>query len=142
MIEVYEDGATISKEEQGLIELAATTALKSEGTEGDLTVVISSEERIRQLNFEFRSIDKVTDVLTFPAWEGNPADGYLGDIMICRKRAKQQAQQYGHSLSRELSFLTLHGVLHLLGYDHMNQEDERIMVDKQKKLLEGLGQKR
>ncbi|MDD3400125.1 MAG: rRNA maturation RNase YbeY [Eubacteriales bacterium] len=142
MIEVYEDGAEINADEQALIVQAATAALKSENAKGDLTVVVASEQRIHQLNLEFRSIDRVTDVLTFPAWDGKPMDGYLGDIMICKKRAQEQAEQYGHSFDRELTFLTLHGVLHLLGYDHMTPSDEGVMLDKQRKLLEGLGQSR
>ena len=84
----------------------------------------------------------MTDVLTFPAWEGEislSADGYLGDIMICYDRATEQAKEYGHSLTRELSFLAVHGVLHLLGYDHMTEADERIMREKQTAILESRG---
>ena len=84
----------------------------------------------------------MTDVLTFPAWEGEDplsADGYLGDIMICYDRAVEQAETYGHSLLRELSFLAVHGVLHLLGYDHMTEADERVMREKQTTILDGIG---
>ena len=85
----------------------------------------------------------MTDVLTFPAWEGDailcPPDGYLGDIAICFERAKEQAEEYGHSLERELAFLSVHGALHLLGYDHMQPEDEKKMFSKQDEILNELG---
>jgi probable rRNA maturation factor len=90
--------------------------------------LVTDAEEIQQLNASYRNIDRVTDVLTFPAWEGDailcPPDGYLGDIAICYERAAEQAQEYGHSLERELAFLAVHGALHLLGYDHMKPEDE------------------
>ena len=95
----------------------------------------------RTLRLEWDGADRV-DVLTFPAWEGETslsADGYLGDVMICYERAKEQAEQYGHSLLRELSFLAVHGCLHLLGYDHMTEADERVMREKQTAILEGIG---
>ena len=103
---------------------------------------INTPERIQTLNRDFRHVDAVTDVLTFPAWEGEislSADGYLGDIMICYERAKEQAEAYGHSLERELSFLAVHGVLHLLGYDHMTEQDERVMREKQTAILDSIG---
>lgn len=142
MIEIYEDGARLLDAEEELLRTAAEYALNSEGATGDLTIAIGSEQRIHQLNREFRQVDRVTDVLTFPAWDGKSVDGYLGDIMICRQRAVEQAEQYGHSLNRELSFLTIHGVLHLLGYDHIDPSDEQIMLTRQRNILEGLGQNR
>jgi probable rRNA maturation factor len=85
----------------------------------------------------------VTDVLTFPAWEGDallcPPDGYLGDIAICYERAVEQAEEYGHSLERELAFLAVHGALHLLEYDHMEPADEQRMMQKQEEILHTMG---
>ncbi len=146
MIEVYCENEQLSNEEQRLIMAAAEAALAHEGRGGDLTVLVDDEAHIEALNREFRHVDRVTDVLTFPAWEGDeivlPPDRYLGDIMICKKRAEEQAETYGHSLARELAFLTVHGVLHLLGYDHMEPADEQLMREKQTRILEGMGQAR
>ncbi len=142
MIDVFSVTVEITEAERTGIERAAEAALKSEGRSGDLTILIDTPERIRTLNREFRNVDRVTDVLTFPAWEGEislSADGYLGDIMICYDRAKEQAEEFGHSLRRELSFLAVHGVLHLLGYDHMTEADEKRMREKQTAILEGIG---
>ena len=114
MIDVFSETVEITEEERTGILRAAQAALDSEGRDGDLTILIDTPERIRTLNRDFRHVDAVTDVLTFPAWEGEislSADGYLGDIMICYDRAVEQAETYGHSLLRELSFLAVHGVL-------------------------------
>ncbi len=143
-MELYTEGLTLKPEEESCIRNAVLAALKAEGREGeDLTVLVSTEERIRELNRDYRHVDRVTDVLTFPAWEGEellaPPDGYLGDIMICYKRALVQAEEYGHTLARELAFLAVHGVLHLLGYDHMQEDEEREMRDRQRTILEGMG---
>ena len=145
MIDVISDSIPISEAERTSIERAAEAALAFEQRDGDLTVLIDTPDRIQTLNREFRKVDRVTDVLTFPAWEGEIslcADGYLGDIMICYERAKEQAEEYGHSLERELSFLAVHGVLHLLGYDHMTEEDEHRMREKQTAILDRIGVKR
>ena len=145
MIEVFSETVELSEAERTGIRNAAQAALDSEGRDGDLTILIDTPERIQTLNREFRHVDAVTDVLTFPAWEGEislSADGYLGDIMICYDRAKEQAEQYGHSLLRELSFLAVHGCLHLLGYDHMTEADERVMREKQTAILDSMGVKR
>ena len=142
MIDVFSDTVALSEEERTGIVRAAEAALLSEGRDGDLTILIDTPERIQTLNRDFRHVDRVTDVLTFPAWEGEislSADGYLGDIMICYERAKEQADEYGHSLLRELSFLAVHGVLHLLGYDHLTEADERVMREKQTQILDGIG---
>ena len=145
MIDVFSETVELSEAERTGIRNAAQAALDSEGRDGDLTILIDTPERIQTLNREFRHVDAVTDVLTFPAWEGEislSADGYLGDIMICYDRAKEQAEQYGHSLLRELSFLAVHGCLHLLGYDHMTEADECVMREKQTAILDSMGVKR
>ena len=142
MIDVLSEAFSVSESERDAIVRAAQAALDVEKRDGDLSILIDTPERIRALNGAFRNVDKVTDVLTFPAWEGEislAADGYLGDIMICYERAKEQAREYGHSLERELSFLAVHGVLHLLGYDHMTEADELVMREKQTMILESIG---
>ena len=142
MIDVFSETVEITDAERTGIARAAQAALDAEERDGDLTILIDTPERIQTLNREFRRVDAVTDVLTFPAWEGEDplsADGYLGDIMICYDRAVEQAETYGHSLLRELSFLAVHGVLHLLGYDHMTEADERVMREKQTAILNSIG---
>ena len=140
MIEIFETGVTLPEGGRALLERAMSSALAHEGASGDVTILVTTPEEIRRMNREFRNIDRVTDVLTFPAWEGEavmaPPDGYLGDVAICLERAREQAQDYGHSLERELGFLAVHGGLHLLGYDHMTPEDEAVMFKKQDAILE------
>ncbi len=126
-----------------LIERAVKTALAHRNNTGSVGVLLTSEQEIQRLNREFRNIDRVTDVLSFPAWEGEqiavPPDGYLGDIAICMARAAEQAQTYGHSIEREMAFLAVHGTLHLLGFDHMNEDEERLMRGQQKEIMEEMG---
>lgn len=142
MIEIFETGVTLPEGGRALLERAMSAALAHEGALGDVTILVTTPEEIQRMNREFRNIDRVTDVLTFPAWEGEvlmaPPDGYLGDVAICLERAREQAQDYGHSLERELGFLAVHGGLHLLGYDHMTPEDEAVMFKKQDAILEGM----
>lgn len=117
-------------------------------------VVIVDEEEIRRLNREIRSIDKVTDVLSFPSLDGikgikilkknYPADHdengglFIGSIALCQKRAKEQAEEYGHSYERELYYLVTHGLLHLLGYDHIEEGDRAEMRAKEENVLKKL----
>lgn len=103
------------------------------------SIIFVDEEKIQKINKEYRGIDKVTDVISF-AFEDNETLVYnnvrvLGDIYICIPRMLEQAEEYGHSVKRELSFLTVHGILHLLGYDHMKKEDEEIMFKLQELIL-------
>ena len=111
----------------------------------ELYISVVSPVTIRRLNREYRNVDAITDVLSFPAidWEGEepgriPADKHidinpktdrfvLGDIVICLARAEEQARDYGHGIEREVCFLAVHGVLHLLGFDHINEDEERRM---------------
>lgn len=142
MTEVLTDDFPLTEQETAWIVSAAEAALAFENARGDLSVRVDTPEHIQRLNRDFRHVDRVTDVLTFPAWEGEDplgGDGYLGDIMICYDRAKEQAEEYGHSLARELAFLTVHGVLHLLGYDHMTEPEEKVMREKQTAILDGMG---
>lgn len=142
MIEIISAINDIREEDIQEIEKAASFALEYEKRKGDLSIQIDSPEHIHELNLQFRNVDRVTDVLTFPSWEGDDplsGDGYLGDIMICYERAIEQAKEYGHSLKRELAFLTVHGILHLLGYDHILEADEIIMRAKQTAILNEMG---
>ncbi|MDO5110699.1 MAG: rRNA maturation RNase YbeY [Clostridia bacterium] len=123
-----------------MIERAVQAALLYEHRQGDVTVMLTDDESIHHLNRDYRHVDRPTDVLTFPAWEGEALlqqpDGYLGDIAISLPTALRQAAEYGHSLTRELSFLAVHGTLHLLGYDHMEQADADVMFALQDRILE------
>lgn len=107
----------------------------------ELSVSMVDEFKIQSINNEYRNIDKVTDVISFALeddevfhFEGQPR--CLGDIFICVKRAIVQAKDYNHSLQRELAFLFVHGLLHLFGFDHINEEDEKVMISLQNKILE------
>ena len=127
-----------------LIENVISEALKYEGVSDNTEISVTIVD-----NEEFRNIDRATDVLSFPLIdfdnEDLPNDGskiYLGDIIISIERAKEQANEYGHSLDREVGFLTAHSMLHLLGYDHMVPEEEKVMFAKQEEILSNLGLKR
>lgn len=118
-------------------------------------LIAVDEAEIRQLNAQTRGVDKVTDVLSYPALEdvkGKAIVGaehpfetdeegniLLGSIVVCIKRAKEQAEEYGHSFERELHYLIVHGVMHCLGYDHIVDEDKREMRIAEEKVLEKLG---
>lgn len=131
-----------------LIESCTRAALEEEGIEDDaeVSVTLVDNARIRELNAEFRDIDRETDVLSFPLGddEGFEVDPdtdaiLLGDIVISLERAAAQAEEYGHSFWREVAFLITHSLFHLLGYDHMTPGEETEMFAKQEKVLEKLG---
>lgn len=131
-----------------LIEDCTRTALESEGIEDDaeVSVTLVDNARIRELNAEFREIDRETDVLSFPlgdedGFEVNPDTDaiLLGDIVISLERAISQAEEYGHSIRRETAFLLTHSLFHLLGYDHMTPDEEQEMFAKQEAVLQRLG---
>lgn len=134
-----------------LIEKVISEALRYEGVNDntEVSVTIVDNEEIRKINNKFRNIDRATDVLSFPLIdfdnESLPDDGskiYLGDIIISIERAKEQAKEYGHSIDREIGFLTAHSMLHLLGYDHVVPEEEKEMFAKQEEILNNLGLRR
>jgi probable rRNA maturation factor len=115
----------------------------------EVSVTFIDNKKIHKLNLEHRDKDKPTDVLSFPMWEkeeladGTAFEGYavtLGDIIISAEKAKAQAEEYGHSIERELCFLAVHSTLHLLGYDHeVSEDDEKYMNDKQEEVLARIG---
>jgi probable rRNA maturation factor len=146
MIDIQSELENLPKGAETLIHDAVQAALLRGPGGGDVCVLITDAEEIQRLNANYRGIDRVTDVLTFPAWEGDailcPPDGYLGDIAICIDRAQEQAEEYGHSLERELAFLAVHGALHLLGYDHETPDGEADMHKKQDEILNELGYRR
>lgn len=105
-------------------------------------IIFIDDEEMHKLNKEYRGIDRTTDVLSFALNDNkhiNPILNSLGDIFISIPKMIEQAKEYGHSEKRELSFLVVHGMLHLLGYDHMEPSDEEIMFGLQKEILEELG---
>ena len=118
-------------------------------------IIVTDEAEIRRLNAEARGIDAVTDVLSFPSLDGirgkalkkadfpfevdEEGNIFLGSIVICEKRAKEQAEEFGHSYLRELHYLAVHGLWHLLGYDHMTETDKLEMRAKEEKILSKLG---
>ena len=109
----------------------------------ELSVIFVDDKRIHEINREYRQIDRSTDFISFALEdseqyyiEGMPRE--IGDIFISIDHAKMQAEEYGHSLYREMCFLFTHGLLHLLGFDHMNEEDEKVMFGRQKTILDAL----
>lgn len=140
----------ITEKEENLIEKVILKTAELEGIEdGDVVVTLVDDEKIHSLNKEYRGIDRPTDVLSFAMndesedemeifYDDEEIDNTLGDIIISIPRTIEQAKDYGHSFERELGFLTVHGFLHLLGYDHDTEEDEKIMFSKQEKVLENL----
>ena len=114
---------------------------------GDVTfnIIFVNNPYIHELNKNYRNIDRETDVITFALEDDktfNPDERILGDIYISIDKVKSQSEEYGHSLMRELCFLSVHGMLHLLGYDHMEKEDERVMFNLQEEILDEMGIKR
>ena len=96
-----------------------------------------SPREIHRLNLQFRQVDRPTDVLSFPDGDINPETNrrFMGDVLICRAVAKRQAKELGHSLAREITFLQVHGTLHLFGYDHIEPEDEVKMLGLQREIM-------
>lgn len=128
-----------------VLEPLLTYALEVENVDNlEFNVIIINNEEIHKINKEYRGIDRPTDVISF-ALEDYKDIKYendyrvLGDIYISIDKIKEQAKEYGHSEKRELAFLAVHGLLHLLGYDHMEKEDEKVMFSRQELILDGYG---
>lgn len=117
---------------------------QSEFPGAEVSVVLADNEYIHRLNKQYRDIDTPTDVLSFAMLEGEEdspveeSEVLLGDIVISVERAQQQAEDYGHSFTREVAYLTAHGMFHLLGYDHNSEEERKIMREKEEQILSEL----
>ena len=128
---------------QDLLERAARTALEheSESLDSDLSIILTDDARLHELNLNYLGVDAPTDVLSFPASETDPETGahYIGDILISTPRAQTQADAAGHPLESEVQLLVVHGVLHLIGHDHAEAEEKARMWKAQAEILERLG---
>ncbi|MBD7935812.1 MULTISPECIES: rRNA maturation RNase YbeY [Cytobacillus] len=138
-----------TREIENLLQFAAVKEVVEEDTEISITFVENA--RIQEINREYRNKDKATDVISFAMEEmgegeipliGEGLPRMLGDIIISIPKAVEQAEEYGHSFMRELGFLSVHGFLHLLGYDHETTEEEKIMFTRQKEILDEFGLQR
>ncbi len=125
--------------------------------EAEVSLLLTTDEEIRRMNKEFRQIDRATDVLSFPMVDYEEAGAFdfleerddcfhpetgeliLGDIVISKEKVLAQAEEYGHSVRREFAFLIAHSILHLTGYDHMEEDERRMMERMQREILEKLG---
>ena len=132
-----------------LINKVLEECFKTEGLEDSkiyISITLTNPENIRRLNNEYRQIDKETDVLSFPMFEKNEISGLknleyeeaLGDIIISIERVEEQAKEYGHSFERELAYMVVHGFYHLMGEDHIKEEDKVIMRAKEENVLSKL----
>ena len=144
--QVFPDASALENALDGFVETDVPLTIE---------VLFVNEEEIRRLNRDIRSIDKVTDVLSFPALDLERGQAIkraeypfeideegcllLGSIAICIKRAREQAEEYGHSYERELHYLMVHGIMHCLGYDHMEESDKAQMREQEEKILNKLG---
>lgn len=145
LLENNQEKIAIPDEVEGLITKAMNIVAKRENlgpnTEVDITIV--DNEEIHQLNRDYRGVDRPTDVLSFaldegdeePEIIGDEAEHLLGDIIISAPIAKAQGEEFGHGLNREMTYLAVHGILHLLGYDHMEEEDKKIMRKQEEEVL-------
>lgn len=140
-IEIFnETDEVLEKELNELKDMLSDYCIREKLDNVIFNIIIVDKAKIKEINEAYRGIDRVTDVISFALEDDlvmTSPEGIrvLGDIYICIERARQQASEYGHSFKRELSFLAVHGLLHLLGYDHMNEEDEKIMFSKQEEVL-------
>lgn len=144
--------------EEGLARLAEAVDGLWEGDALAAEILLVSEEEIRALNARERGVDAVTDVLSFPSMEGikdapilaeehgeeldEDGNVFLGSVVICEQRAREQAREYGHSFERELWYLAVHGLLHCLGYDHETEEERREMREKEEYVMQKLDLRR
>ena len=142
----FEEGQAVTQEILDTMMQAAEYCLDAEQIDterSEISVTFVSLEEIHELNREYRQVDSPTDVLSFPQFDDLdelPEEGeiMLGDVVICSDRAKEQAEEFGHSFEREIIYLFVHSVLHLLGYDHMEEEDRILMEEHQRHLMETL----
>ncbi len=152
MYEIIYQDIEPKKEYEQIIRKVLTECFKEEKLEDSklyITITLTNPENIQKINREYRNIDKATDVLSFPMFERNELnqkiekkdfehEDVLGDIIISIKKVEEQAIEYNHSFERELSYMLVHGFYHLMGYDHIKEEDKKEMRPKEEKILEKL----
>ena len=149
-IDFLDETNEVKEEHIALVEKLLQHAAKVEGIEegSEVSITFVTNEAIHEINREYRDKDQPTDVISFALEEmgegevqiiGEGIPRLLGDIIISTDRTREQAEEYGHSFERELGFLAVHGFLHLLGYDHMNEADEKEMFGKQDEILASFG---
>jgi len=145
-----------NKEYEDIIKKVVEKCFKEEKLENSklyISIILTTPEHIHQINKQYRNIDKETDVLSFPMFEKEELDekiekqnfeheDVLGDIIISIEKVKGQAKEYGHSFEREFSYMLVHGFYHLMGYDHIEEEDKVKMRPKEEKVLNKLGMRR
>lgn len=133
-IEIIE-GVSASSSIKRAAKKSAKAAAKLENKSGTASLLFTDDDNIRQLNKQYRGKDAVTDVLSFPSGE----EGFLGDIALCLPRAYEQAKEFGHSDEREVAFLVAHSMLHLFGYDHETEEEDKAMRERQRQIMKEAG---
>ena len=151
MIEISYNQVENESNEEEIIQNVVNKVLELEGIkhEVDIYITLTNNEEIHKINQEYRDVDRPTDVLSFPMYEReeiqklreekqDEIEEILGDIIISIPKIKEQAEEYGHSYERELAYLTTHGMLHLLGYDHMIEEEKVVMREHEEAVLERL----
>lgn len=143
-----EQFANLSGETEKIIVQAAAALAQIHGLEQavEVSITLAGDEEIQEINRDYRGIDKVTDVISFALEEGDepeivggPAVRLLGEIIVCLPQATRQAEEYGHSFERELAYLVVHGLLHLLGYDHIKAADRKKMRAEEELVMEKIG---
>ena len=152
MYEIVYDGIDEKEEYENVIEKVLSQCFKEEKLEDSklcVTVTLTTPKTIQEINKQYRNIDRATDVLSFPMFEKDELDkkiqetdfeneDILGDIVVSVDKVKVQAIEYGHSFERELSYMIVHGFYHLMGYDHIEENDKKIMREKEENILKEL----
>ncbi len=150
----FEEENVITESLEKTMEKAASKAVELEGLPDlacQLSVTFVGLDEIHELNRDYRGVDRPTDVLSFPQFDPEdiafyreepdevPEELMLGDVVICREKAEEQAKEFGHSFERELIYLFTHSVLHLLGYDHEEDDDKKVMRAREEEIMDWLG---
>ena len=152
MYEIIYQDIEPKKEYEPIVKKVLTQCFKEEKLENsklNITVILTTPDRIKEINQEFRNQNKATDVLSFPVFERDELnekiakkdflhEDMLGDIVISIEQVEKQAKEYNHSFERELSYMLVHGFYHLMGYDHIKEEDKKEMRPKEEKILSTL----
>ena len=143
----FEEGQAVSEEILEIMTKAAEYCLEMEEIDeerSEISVTFVDKEEIHELNNQYRGVDSPTDVLSFPQFDDfddlpEEGDICLGDVVICTDKAKEQAEEFGHTFEREIIYLFVHSILHLLGYDHMDEDEKALMRRQEEIVMEHLG---